>query len=68
MFKEKKDRLTEATLEDYPTQEAIEDHAKININLRWKKLSAYFKKLNKTPAYYIAVLLYPYLKRFCYNA
>ena len=46
----------------------MEDHAKININLRQKKLSAYFKKLNKTPAYYAAVLLYPHLKRFCYNA
>ena len=46
----------------------MEDHAKININLRWKKLLAYFKKLNKMLAYYTAVLLHPYLKRFCYNA
>jgi len=68
VFEERKDRLTEATLEDYPTQEAMEDHAKININLGWKKLSAYFKKLDKTPAYYTAVLLHPHLKRFCYNA
>jgi len=46
----------------------MEDYAKININLRWKKLLAYFKKLNETLAYYTAVLLYPHLKRFCYNA
>lgn len=52
-------------MEDYPDQEAIEDHYAINLNRGWLKLQKYFKKLNETPVYYTAVLLHPLYKHFC---
>jgi len=65
VFKEKKDCVTKAITEDYLNQEAIEDHFIINLNAAWVKLNDYYLKLNNTPVYYAAVLLYPYFKRFC---
>ena len=64
IFEEAKARTAEATIEDYPDQEAIEDHYDININAAWSKLEKYYKKLDDTPVYYAAVLLHPNLKRF----
>jgi hypothetical protein len=68
VLKEQKDRVAKAIEEDYPDQEAIEDHIKININAAWSKLNEYFKKLDETPIYYAAVILHPYTKLFCENA
>jgi hypothetical protein len=66
-YEEAKARLTEATTEDYPDQEAIEDHYEINVNRGWAKLQKYYAALNQTPIYYAACLLHPNLKRFCQN-
>ena len=68
VFKEKKDRVAKAITEDYLNQEAIEDYFIINLNAAWVKLNDYYLKLDDTPVYYAAVLLYPYFKRFCQNA
>ena len=68
VFKEKKDRVAEAIIEDYPNQEAMEDHFMINMNAAWAKLNDYYLKLDDTPVYYAAVLLHPHFKRFCQNA
>ena len=68
VFKEKKDYITKAIIEDYPNQEVIEDYFIINLNAAQVKLNDYYLKLNNTPVYYAAVLLYPYFKRFCQNA
>lgn len=65
LFEEKKARVAEALIEDYPNQEPIEDHYAINLNRGQLKLQKYFEKLNKTPVYYAAVLLYPLYKYFC---
>ena len=45
-YEEAKARLTEATTEDYPDQEAIEDHYEINVNRGWAKLQKYYAALN----------------------
>ena len=68
VFKEKKDCITKAIIEDYPNQKAIEDYFIINLNAAWVKLNNYYLKLNNTLVYYVAVLLYPYFKRFYQNA
>ena len=68
VFKEKKDRVTEAIIEDYPNQEAIEDYFIINLNAAQVKLNKYYFKLNDTLVYYTAVFLYSHFKRFCQNA
>ena len=68
LFEEKKDRVVNATLDDYPDQDAIEDHYAINLNRGWLKLQKYFEKLDDTPVYYAAVLLHPRYKLFCQNA
>ncbi len=65
VFKEKKDYIAKAIIEDYPNQEAIEDYFIINLNAAQAKLNDYYLKLNNTPVYYAAVLLYPYFKYFC---
>ena len=65
LFEEKKDRVVNATLDDYPDQDAIEDHYAINLNRGWLKLQKYFEKLDDTPVYYAAVLLHPRYKLFC---
>ena len=36
-------------MEDYPNQEAIEDHFMINIHTAWAKLNEYYLKLDDTP-------------------
>lgn len=46
------------TAEQYPDPK----HFKININLTWKKLEEYYIKLDDTPLYYIAIILYPQMK------
>lgn len=66
-YEEAKARLTEATTEDYPDQDAIKDHYEINVNRGWAKLQKYYTALNQTPIYYAACLLHPNLKRFCQN-
>jgi len=66
-LKKKKDCITEAIIEDYLNQEAIEDHFMINLNTAWAKLNDYYLKLNNTPVYYAVVLLYPYFKCFYQN-
>ena len=68
VFKEKKDYVAKAIIKDYPNQEAIEDYFIINLNAAQAKLNDYYLKLNNTPVYYAAVLLYPYFKRFYQNA
>jgi hypothetical protein len=68
VFEEKKDCVTEATMEDYPNQEAMEDLFMININAAWAKLNEYYLKLDDTPVYYTAVLLHPHFKQYCQNA
>ncbi|TKA59147.1 hypothetical protein B0A49_13257 [Cryomyces minteri] len=68
VFEEAKERVAEATTENYPNQEALEDHYSTNVNHGWKKLRKYFEKLDDTPAYYAAVTLHPHLKRVCINA
>ena len=67
VFKEKKDYITKAIIEDYPNQKAIEDYFIINLNAAQVKLNNYYLKLNNTPVYYAAVLLYPYFKHFRQN-
>ncbi|TKA64011.1 hypothetical protein B0A49_09567 [Cryomyces minteri] len=54
VFEEAKERVAEATTENYPNQEALEDHYSTNVNRGWKKLRKYFEKLDDTPAYYAA--------------
>ena len=68
VFKKKKNYISKAIIEDYLNQEAIEDYFIININAAQVKLNNYYLKLNNTPVYYAAVLLYSYFKRFYQNA
>ncbi|KAL3955866.1 hypothetical protein ACCO45_009885 [Purpureocillium lilacinum] len=35
------------------------EHFKVNINLAWKKLDEYYKKLDETPIYYTTLALHP---------
>ena len=67
-LEEAKDRVAHATTTQYLDQEPLEDHYTININHGWAKLSEYFSKLDDSPAYYAAVVLHPYLKRYCINS
>jgi len=68
VLEEAKDRVAEATTDNYPDQEAVEDHYVININRGWAKLNEYFSKLDDFPAYYAAVVLHSRLKRYCANS
>ena len=68
VFKEKKNYVSKAIIEDYPNQEAIKNYFIININVAQVKLNDYYLKLNNTLVYYAAVLLYSYFKRFYQNA
>lgn len=65
LIEEKKDRVKDATPNNYPDQEAIEDHYEINVNAGWLKLKKYWEKLDDTPVYYAAAVLHPYYHDFC---
>ena len=67
VFKEKKNCVAKAIIENYPNQEAIEDYFIINLNAVQAKLNKYYLKLNNILVYYTAVLLYLYFKCFCQN-
>ena len=45
--------------------EAPEDHLAINLRAAWAKISAYYAKLDDSPAYYAATILHPYYKTYC---
>jgi hypothetical protein len=51
--------------EDQVYNEASEDHVAINLKTAWAKLNDYYNKLNDSPAYYAATILYPRYKKFC---
>lgn len=61
-FEELKSRLKDATLQNYPDQEHMEDHFEINVTAGWRKLQKYYAKLDETPVYYASVLLHPQWK------
>ncbi|TKA77909.1 hypothetical protein B0A49_04300 [Cryomyces minteri] len=64
-----KERVAEATVENYPNREALEDHYSTDLDRGWKKLQKYFEKLDDAPAYYAAIILHPHLKSvLCANA
>jgi hypothetical protein len=48
--------------------EAPEDHLSINLRAAWHKANDYYLKLDDSPAYYAAVCLHPYYKRYCKNS
>jgi hypothetical protein len=45
--------------------EALEDHLAINMRAAWAKASEYYTKLDLSPAYYAATILYLYYKTYC---
>jgi hypothetical protein len=45
--------------------EAPEDHLAINLRAAWAKASDYYTKLDASPAYYAATILYPFYKTYC---
>jgi hypothetical protein len=45
--------------------EAPEDHLAINLRAAWAKANDYYAKLDLSPAYYAATILYPYYKTYC---
>ena len=45
--------------------EAPEDYLAINLRAAWAKISEYYAKLDNSPAYYAAIILYPYYKTYC---
>ncbi|KAF2186101.1 hypothetical protein K469DRAFT_574355, partial [Zopfia rhizophila CBS 207.26] len=50
---------------DFNESNAPEDHLAINVQAGWKKLEKYYLKLEDSPAYYTATLLYLYCKFYC---
>ena len=48
--------------------EPPEDHLAINLKAAWRKVTAYYTKLDALPAYYNATCLYPYYKKYCSNS
>jgi hypothetical protein len=50
---------------DYNQLGAPEDHLAINLRAAWAKLNEYYTKLDSSVAYYAAVALHPYYKRYC---
>ena len=49
---------------DYNQLGAPEDHLAINLRAAWAKLNEYYTKLDSLVAYYAAVALHPYYKRY----
>jgi hypothetical protein len=50
---------------DYNQLGALEDHLAINLRAAWAKLNEYYTKLDSLVAYYAAVALHLYYKRYC---
>ena len=67
-FEEEASGVNKAHQVNYPDQEAMEDHYKINLNNGWKKLQKYYNKLDDSPVWYAATILNPCTKRYCKKA
>jgi hypothetical protein len=66
ILKEYEDQVAPYTAVDYNTHnEAPEDYIAINLKAAWAKLNDYYNKLDDSPAYYAATILYPRYKKFC---
>ena len=44
---------------------APKDYLAINLRAAWAKISEYYAKLDNSPAYYTATILYLYYKTYC---
>ena len=47
---------------------ALEDYLAINLRAAWSKANEYYARLDLSPAYYAATILYLYLRTYCDTA